>query len=196
MKKTFLTLLLAGVCLCNAHAFGFNDVLLWIPNRVMDFTDIVSWGAGFCGGAKVGARVTRAIDFNLGDAFYIVIRKDYNRWISGSLEQGHSFSFIYFGTENYQVDELWGFKMWEFPLEDNTILHKGKKIIYQYDWWENPFEGNYKMNTGTRDWWEIAVEAGLLAYGRVAVHPVEIADFLLGIFFIDFKEDDISLSEE
>ena len=196
MKKSFLTLLVVGAFICNAHAFGFNDVLLWLPNRFMDLTDIVSVGGGFCGGGKIGARVTRAIDFNLGDGFYIVVRKDYNRWLSASLEQGHSVSFIYFGTENYQIDETWGFKMWDFPVDDKSMAYKGRKVHYRYDWWENPFETPYKMNTETRDWFEIAAEVGLLGYARVAVHPVEIADFILGIFFIDFKEDDISLDDK
>ena len=88
MKKSFLTLLVVGAFICNAHAFGFNDVLLWLPNRFMDLTDIVSVGLGFCGGAKIGARVTRAIDFNVGDACYVVARKDYNRWLSCRSSRG------------------------------------------------------------------------------------------------------------
>ena len=194
MKKFFLSLCLSFAFLGSANALDYKDVLLWLPNRIFDFTDIVSFGIGF-GGIKVGARVTRAIDFNIGDGFYYVARKDYNRWIAFSLEQGHSFSFIYFGTEDYRVDDTCGFKLWEFPLETEYMVHKAQHINYQYNWWENPVRGHYDMREGTRDWFEIAAEAGVGAYARVAVHPVEIADFLLGIFFIDFKKDDVSLSE-
>lgn len=195
VKKCFFALLLAFSCFCNAQAFDFTDVMLWLPNRVIDLTDIVSVGVGFCYGGKVGARVTRAIDFNIGDGFYITARKDYNRWLSAAVEQGHSCSFLYMGTEDYQVDETWGFKMWEFPEGNSEIAHKAKLFSNTYDWWEDPFTDNYDIKKGTRDWFEISAEAGFIAYGKVAVHPIEIADFLLGIFFIDIKEDDISMSK-
>ena len=194
MKKCFLSLCLSLVFISSAQAFDYKDVLLWLPNRIMDFTDIFSVGIGF-GGFKAGARVTRAIDFNAGDGFYYVLRKDYNRWIAASLEQGHSLSFIYFGTEDYRVDDSAGFKLWAFPIENKEVLYKAQHINYQYNWWENPVEGYYDMRNGTRDWFEIAAEIGLGPYVRVAIHPVEIADFLLGIFFIDIKKDDVSLSE-
>ena len=174
INKYFLTLFVSFGCLYNAHAFGFNDILLWLPNRFMDLTDIISLGTGFCGGAKIGVRATRAIDFNAGDACYAVFRKDYNRWISISVEQGHSLSFLYIGTEDFQVDETWGLKLWDFPLGNDEYLHKGKVVKYDYDWWENPIEGYYDIKKGTRDWFEIAAEVGCFGYLRVAVHPIEI----------------------
>ena len=195
MKKYFLSLCLSLVFISSAQALDYKDVLLWLPNRIMDFTDIFSIGIGF-GGAKAGVRVTRAIDFNVGDGFYIVARKDYNRWIAGSLEQGHSFSFFYLGTENYRVDNTFAFKLWSYPLDDTEVAYNAQWVIYHYKWWEDPVSGHYDMRNGTRDWFEIAAEVGLGPYLRVAIHPVEIADFLLGIFFIDvIKKDDISLPE-
>lgn len=197
MKKTFFTIAAAVVMCCSAGAITFNDVLLWLPNRVMDLTDIVSVGVGsHFGIPKVGVRVTRAIDFNFGDAAYSVLRKDYNRWLGASNEQGHSFSFIYLGTEEYRVDRIFGFNLWNYPTDDKTFVRSAKYMIYKYDWWEEPFAGYYDIKTGTRDWTEISAEIGCLGYLRVAIHPIEIADFFAGIFFFDgLKEDDIKISK-
>ena len=195
MKKCFLSLCLSLAFFSSAQAFDYTDVLLWLPNRFLDLTDIISVGIGV-GGIKGGIRVTRAIDFNAGDGFYIVGRKDYNRWIAGSLEQGHSLSFFYLGTENYRVDHTFAYKLWYYPLDDTEVAYNAKGVDYRYKWWENPVEGNYDLRNGTRDWFEIAAEIGIGPYLRVAIHPVEIADFILGIFFIDvIKKDDVSFSE-
>ena len=196
MKKTFFTVAMALVICSSASALTFNDVLLWIPNRCMDALDIVSVGVGsHLGVPKVGVRVTRAFDFNFGDAAYTMFRWDYNRWLGVSLEQGHSLSFAYLGTENYRIERIFGFYLWNFPLDDDTMIRSGKYSIYKYNWWEHPLKGNYDIITGTRDWFEIGAELGVLASLRVAIHPVEIADFLLGIFFIDIKKDDIRLDD-
>ena len=77
MKKTFFTIIFAIVMCNTASAVSFEDVLLWLPNRLIDLSDIVSFGVGSHFGApKVGIRVTRAIDFNAGDAAYCVFRKE------------------------------------------------------------------------------------------------------------------------
>ena len=197
MKKTFFTIVFAIVMCNSASAFSIEDVLLWLPNRLIDLTDIVSFGVGSHFGApKVGIRVTRAIDFNAGDAAYCVFRKDYNRWFGCSLEQGHSASFLYMGTENYRVDRVWGIDRWWYPTDDSKVVLRGQNMLYQYNWWEHPTQGVYDIKTGTRDWFEISAEFGCLVYTRVAIHPIEIVDFILGIFFIDIKDDDLTSDDE
>ena len=196
MKKNILTIIFALLICNSASAFSFNDVLLWLPNRIADLTDIFSIGIGSHFGIPKGeVRITRALDFGGGDAAYTVLRKDYNRWLGVSLEQGHNVSVAYFGQENYRVDRVFGIDRWWYPTNDNTNVLRGKIVRYNYKWWENPFSENYDIKTGTRDWFEISAEVGFIGYLRVAIHPIEIADFLLGIFFIDIKDDDLTIND-
>ena len=196
MKKTFFTVAMAIVMCSSASALTFNDVLLWLPNRFMDTLDIVSVGIGWhIGIPKGGIRITRALEFSGGDGAYTMFRKDYNRWFGISLEQGHNLNFAYLGTENYRIERIFGLYLWNFPTDDDTMVRSGRYSIYKYDWWEHPLRGEYNIMTGTRDWFEIAAEFGCLPCFRVAIHPIEIADFLLGIFFVDIKKDDVRLDD-
>ncbi len=194
MKKTLFTIAAAFIMCSSASAITFNDVLLWIPNRFMDLTDIFSVGVGWhIGIPKAGVRVTRAFEFSGGDGAYTMFRKDYNRWFGISLEQGHNINFAYIGTENYRVERIFGIYLWNFPTDDNTMIRNGKYVTYKYDWWEHPLKGNYDIMNGTRDWFEIAVEFGFFPCFRFAIHPIEIADFFTSMFFYDIKKDDFKL---
>ena len=187
MKKLFLAI--ACVFLINTTRADdiIDSILLWLPNRVLDFCDIFSWGIGV-GGGKADIRITRAIEFGAGDGFAVMLhRDDFNRQFGISLEQGHNLNFLYFGCEEYRVDEVCPLHFWDFPVDTDHDYKTKKTASYDYFGWTSPDERVYNWKTGKRDWWEIGAEihAGIAA--RFAIHPVEIADFIAGIFFIDFK---------
>ncbi|MCQ2379088.1 MAG: hypothetical protein MJ016_07795 [Victivallaceae bacterium] len=191
MKKILLILTVAATTAFSARAFSMNDIYWWLPNRIADLTDIVSLGGGLCLGLKAEARVTRAIDFSQGGGCFWVLRKDYNRHLTAALEKGYHFNFLCLGTEDYTVDAVRGVQPWFFPADGEAANVSRRYFDYQYNWFSNPANAEYDLWEGSRDWWEIAVEAGCLGYVRVAVHPIEVFDFIGGIFFIDFKHDDV-----
>lgn len=50
----------------------------------------------------------------------------------------------------------------------------------------------YDFYDGERDFWRIGGALGLLLEGELYIHPVEFADFVTGIFFIDLRADDLT----
>jgi len=193
MKKWMMICAVVFGMSLAASAGVWETALLWLPNRMLDVTDIVSLGIGF-GGIKAEARVTRALDFSAGEGFYLMARKDYHRQIGFSLEQGYHVNFVYIGMEDYGIDAISpGCFGSFFPLDgvyaDSTLQRCG----FAYKGWLCPCEEDYDFRKGARDWWEIALEAGAGVAARVAVHPIEIADFICGIFCYDLTQDDIVL---
>ncbi|MDD5728046.1 MAG: hypothetical protein PHV59_05725, partial [Victivallales bacterium] len=65
-------------------------------------------------------------------------------------------------------------------------------FVIDEDGFPSPNERLYEFYNGARDYWAFGGDLALGFAGSLAIHPVEIADFLAGIFFIDFKEDDIT----
>ncbi len=65
-------------------------------------------------------------------------------------------------------------------------------FIIDEDGFPRPGERIYEFYNGARDYWELGGSLALGLAGSLALHPVEIADFLTGIFFIDLKDDDIT----
>ncbi len=201
MKKLALVLCLAVIAACNVHSgilpdawekgsFG-KSLLLWAPNRILDLTDLISVGVGV-GGVQLEARITRAIDISAGDGFQIMLKKDYNRQLGIAFEQGHHFNFIYFGCEHWQVNDSLGIRTFDFPVDDpGKDFCSIKTGNIRYNYWVSPCHEKFAVRKGMCDWWEIAVEAACGPALRLAVHPIELIDFVCGIFFYDFKEDDI-----
>ena len=50
----------------------------------------------------------------------------------------------------------------------------------------------YNRFEGSRDYWEIGGEGGAGLIGRAAIHPINVADFITGWFFIDLAGNDIT----
>ncbi|MCQ2352251.1 MAG: hypothetical protein MJ033_02095 [Victivallaceae bacterium] len=223
MKKFGVIALLTCVLSFSASAGVGKTILMWLPNRILDLTDIVSLGIGL-GGVKAEARVTRAIDFSCGDSFNLMLRKDVNRHYGITMEQGYHVNFLYVGCEDYQIDKVvnlprlstllipfaWGYPVpdngstynehlpWRlnssvWPVPGTDIQATYKPTFYTYEWLCSPADYGYDWKKGSRDWWEIGAEVSCGAAVRVAVHPLQIADFICGIFFFDLLDDDVVL---
>ena len=50
----------------------------------------------------------------------------------------------------------------------------------------------YNYFTGPRDFWAIGGSLGFIIDAGVYIHPVEWADFALGFFMLDIREDDLT----
>ena len=188
MKKFLLTLAIVVSAFFGAqtHAEWITKdnigekLLFYIPNRIVDALDFVSVSLGV--GPIVEARLmaTRAIDVGLGIGMDAKAYKLYNRQYGFGLEEGWYWSFICLGEEDFSVFESVGF------VSKYTETRAG---------FPEPTQRVYDFFDGARDYWAFGGALGLLVDGELYVHPVELADFVLGFFLIDIKDDDFTLED-
>ncbi len=176
MKRFLVMVALLFIASIAVNAGVKDKVLLYLPNRILDATDIFSLGLGIGPAAKLELRATRACDFGggVGAAAYAV--KDYNRQYGGCLQNGYDWSFTCLGDEN----------------EQRTGSRWVKSDWYQYTGIPSYKAQEYDRFEGSRDYWEIGGEGGAGLIGRAAIHPINIADFITGWFFIDLAGNDIT----
>jgi hypothetical protein len=182
MKKMGMLIVLAFVLLAgNETQAGVADkILLYLPNRIVDLTDIFSISLGFGPVVRAEARVTRYCDIGAGIGISAKIIKGANRQYGGGLQNGWDASFLCIAAED-------------------TELESGSRWLKSY-WYHSsgipsPSEKIYNFYTGERDFWEIGVNGAALVELDAALHPVEIADFITGWFFIDLKGDDFTAED-
>ena len=151
-----------------------KTVVMYLPNRIIDLLDIVTMDVG--AGASFGADVRVTRWFQLGgmtiDRYFV--GKNCSRQFGGGYEAGWNYEMFCVDSEFKYVDYTSG------------TMHKyvvKRKPLGLARFSENTFEKS-------RDFWEIGANAGWLVSVGVAMHPVELADFLTGFFLIDLKKDD------
>ena len=158
-----------------------RTALLYLPNRLLDLTDVVSVSVGVpllpslfvANPVHVNAHVTRAAQLGVGDCNNVVsVGKGYRRrvvpWVRGARElSGGPVTMCH-----YTMDT---------GGEDLDFRKAG--ILTPAD---RPF------SEGFMDYWAIGVDVAVLPVAAKAeIHPVEIADALLGFFLIDLSGDDL-----
>jgi hypothetical protein len=161
----------------NADESGVGRVLLmYFPNVYIDLSDIFSLGLSL--GARAGAevRVTRwfQIGGNYGDSYFV--EKGFDRQIGGGYDDGYNFQLVALAGEERYLDDTFG------SVREYIIKESKARVLSPSN---EPYEDK------TRDFWAIGVEAGWLVNVKALVHPVEIADFVLGLFFIDILDDNV-----
>ena len=188
MKKFFLMLAVVatGFFAPQAHADWVTKdnigekLLFYIPNRIVDALDVVSVALGI--GPVVEARLmaTRAVDFGAGISFSTAkAYKNYNRQYGLGIEEGWYWSFIV-GEESYTISDT---TPWVSAYSESCV---GFPL---------PTQRVYDFYDGQRDYWAFGGSLGLLIDGDLYVHPVEFADFILGFFLIDIKDDDFTMED-
>ena len=155
--------------------------LMYLPNRLLDLTDVVSVSVGgpllpklfVASPVHANAHVTRAVQLGLGASDDIVtVGKGYQRrvmpWVRGARELSAGPVTMC----KYSMD-----------LGDRELDFKKAGVLVPSD---RPF------SEGFMDYWAIGAEAAVLPVAaKVEVHPVEIADALLGFLLIDLPRDDL-----
>ncbi len=180
MKKLCVLLLASAFILLtsvNSRADVADKLLLYLPNRIIDFADMFSLELGFGPVVRLELRATRAFDFGGGIGVCPKIVKDYNRQYGVCIDSGWNGAFTCISAE------------------DATRNHTSrwvKEYWYVAEGIPLPTENVYNFYTGERDYWEIGVDAALLVQFHAALHPIDIADFITGWFFIDLKGDDFT----
>lgn len=158
--------------------FCTGKVLCYIPNLLIDCWDIFSLDLKGGPYAGLGFRVTRAFGLGAEGGINVGLYKDVNRQYGVAFERGGQAQFLFLTAEDVSVTNPIGTvkDYWthgcNFPSCNDNI---------------------YKIKTGARDYWSIDAYAYVLAGAKFSLHPIEIADFITGIFFYDLKDDDIKL---
>lgn len=182
MKKVLFLSVVAVFMLCcvnvSANSWG-EKILLYIPNRIVDLTDLFSVSLGVGGTVRAELMATELAKVGAGYDFGSVrAYKDWNRQYGFGMQKGWYYSFISAGEESNRryntigwVDEYYQ-GCAGIPLPDEPIY-------------------NYYM--GQRDFWRIGGALGLGIEGEVYINPIEWFDFLTGLVFIDIRQDDFEL---
>jgi hypothetical protein len=166
-------------CVQKVSATDFDEqLLLYLPNRFVDLADIFSLNLGFGPKVQASGRLTRFIGAGGGIGSSVNLVKDYNRQYGCNMEEGWSGGLLWLASEESEI---------------YRSTRGVQKYIYQFNGIPSYKENIYNWHTGARDYWEIGGEVGLLFQGRFALHPVDLADFITGIFFIDLKGDDLTM---
>ena len=179
MKKS-LIVLVAAVCMFgsgfNAKADVTDKLVMYFPNRFMDLLDIVSLEVGFGPCARVEVRATRVMNFGASWGICSKAIKDYNRQYGVCIDNtAWDFGFAFLSSES---------------TERAFTSRDVKPFLYTASGIPLISERVYNFYEGSRDYWEIGVDAALLVDFHCAIHPVEVADLVTGFFFFDLKGDD------
>ena len=177
-RKIFLLLLLAAVYAVPAHAQWTDRLTLYLPNRVLDLLDTFTLNIG--GGPTLHAELyaTRACE------------------IGGGL--GYTFQFIKDHNRQYGYGALNGYGTY-LPMAVREDVERRPGSLWVPEYWINqkgvpdPDDPIYARRTGYRDFWEFGASLGaILVDATISIHPVEILDAVLGFFFIDLSDDDLT----
>jgi len=181
MKKIMFIL----VCVMMLGTAGFDakadDVMskmaLYFPNRIMDALDVFTVSVGIGPVARAELHATRGFAFGGGVGADVLMVKGCNRQYGVCRETGYDISFAMFNRVRLDRD---GQSRLVLPF---TIDEDGFPL---------PSQRLYEPYNGARDYWALGGSLSLGIATSVAIHPIEIADFITGIFFIDLKDDDLT----
>ena len=154
-----------------------RPLVFYIPNRVVDLLDAVSVGVGlpsvpYLLPASLHANVhaTRALQAGAGSTHGMFVGKGYQRQFLWLLEH-HEFS-------------LGPLVVWDLEYEGDELTTEIKEVgvLTPSD---EPFAAEQM------DYWAVGGHLGVLPVAvSVDLHPVELADAILGFFLVDFRGDD------
>jgi len=167
-----------GKCICETEKEGksiLHRLAMWLPNRLVDIDDIFSSSIGVGAESGMQVRLTRYCQYggSYGSKYYFT--KGYSRQYGGAYMNGYNIQDTCWIYENRYVEDCMGTVRPYIIKQDKFTVPTYSQEVYRED---------------IRDLWEIGVGGGWLIYVDFYVHPVEIADFVTGIFLVDIRGDD------
>ena len=158
----------------------FRYYLLYIPNRLVDVFDIFS------------------LDFKIGDGFWAEMQTTRYAQIGGSNAKGYFMTKGYNRQYGFGHKEIhrFGLAFWEHDLTivDDTIGSVKEYRLYfpnYLSFFDNVANRNLDaFASGDVDFWKIGGNLGWYIGFGFGMHPIEVADLITGIFFVDISEDD------
>ena len=155
-----------------------DTILMYIPNRIMDLLDIFSIKLGTGATAKLRVRTTHAIGFGYGIGPSGMVEWGYGRRYGAALETFNEIFFLADGYYDLKREYSHG-NLTDFWYEKQGMQFPGDPLFTQHK---------------ACDYWALELEAAALVGLKVAFHPLELADFICGIFCYDgISRDDYKL---
>lgn len=154
----------------------WQQVVLWIPDRVLDLLDIVSFDVHMGWGVFADAHATRAMQLVGGARVTGGIGLHDHRSL-GMKSQGEAgFNVAILGAHSY-AGGLVGTSGAQAAISNSAGWHEPTDPLYR----------------SLRDYWAFGASATAAIIGaEVEIHPVQIADFVAGWIGIDFLNDDFA----
>lgn len=185
MKKFLFVLMFCVASVCSLRA-GAADEINWgeklafyLPNRILDACDLFTVNLGIGATAEARLMFTRYCDIGAGwSGVNFKAFKDHNRQIGAGVEEGWFWSCIFVGEEEYRITDATA--MVDKYVECRAGIPAPTLRVYD-------------IISGPRDFWAIGGSLGFGVDGNLYIHPIEIADFVLGFFMLDIKSDDLTL---
>jgi hypothetical protein len=156
-----------------AHAG--RAVLLWLPNRLADVTDLVSMNVSVGPEVAIEVDVTKYLGIGGASGEKYFVQKGYARQCGGGYSSGWDFQTLCLNAEKIYVEDTFG---------STKKYYVNRKDYGLADY------SNHSYRDRVRDFWAISVKAGWMLGFGIEVHPTEIADLVAGIFFLDAHGDD------
>lgn len=162
----------------HAQSQWMDKVTLYFPNRILDILDVFSLNLGVGLTAHASLRVTHEAEIGGGVSVTAQMIKDCNRQYGFARRNGY-----YSGIG---------------PFIATDMNRRPAYLLARGYWWDKdglvtPSEEHFLPKEGVEDFWEIGGSLGLgVVEADVSIHPVEILDALLGFFFIDISDDDLT----
>ncbi|OQA87903.1 MAG: hypothetical protein BWY31_00557 [Lentisphaerae bacterium ADurb.Bin242] len=154
-----------------------DKALMYIPNRIVELFDIFSLELESGVTVKCGVRLTHAFGFGAGIGPSGKLSKDFNRTYGTSLNNGYQAYFLALGIGDETREYTYG----NLP-----------PYWYQYEGVQLPTDRIFAVEK-VKDYWALEAGAAFLVGAKAAIHPLNIADFLCGIFCYDLLGNDYNL---
>ena len=149
---------------------------LYIPNRLLDASDIFSMEMGFGGEIAGQFQVTQYLQFGGSHGCNYFIAKGFDRQVGGGYRDGTRFGLICFATENVVIDDTFGYVR--------------KSVVDSRGWQVADFRADaYRDND--IDFWAVGGRFGWLCDLGFDFHPYEVVDFVSSCFCYDLRKDDL-----
>ena len=162
----------------HAQSQWMDKVTLYFPNRILDILDVFSLNIGVGLTAHASLRATHEVEIGGGFSATAQMIKDQNRQYGFARRNG-----VYSGVG---------------PIVATNMERRPAYLLAKEFWWDkdglvSPDDEIFLPKEGAFDFWEIGGSLGLgVIEADVSIHPVEILDAVLGFFFIDITDDDLT----
>jgi hypothetical protein len=163
----------------HAQSHWMDKVTLYFPNRILDLLDSFTLNMGVGLTAHASLRATHEAEIGGGYSATAQMIKDHNRQYGFARRNG-----VYSGIG---------------PFVATDMERRPAFLLAREYWWDKDGlvtprdEVPFLPKEGAVDFWEIGGSLGLgVIEADVSIHPVEILDAVLGFFFIDICDDDLT----
>ncbi len=154
-----------------------DRLVMYIPNRILDLTDVFSLEFALGYDAACAVFLTDACSVGGSIGVMTGAGKDFNRQLGSFSRQGWYVSFLTLNAQNWYQDYT------TLSMQPFWLTTRGFPV---------PSQGVYQEKI--RDYYAIGFDLGFLINVNFRIHPAALYDFLAGLFFFDPADDDLVLT--